>query len=119
MVAKAQPYGSSGEMRERITIQDQTATIDTDGSQTTAWANIATTPTVWARLSAKDSKEELIGGRSQAHRDWDVFIRYRSDLTTKMRIVWRGRYLSVKGIINPDERMRYTRLECSEMNLVG
>lgn len=116
--SRLKPYGSSGEMRERITIQDQTTAIDTDGSELTTWTNIASTPTMWARLEPDNVKSNLIGGRGQTKRNWNVYIRYRADLTNKMRLVCRGRSLLINGQLNPDERFRFLLLECEESNLV-
>ena len=105
-------------MREQIIIQDQTVVIDGDGSELTTWTNINIVSTVWARCEPDNVRNAIIAGRGQTRRNWNVFIRYRNDISNKMRLVWRGRYLLINGQLNPDERQRYLQLECEESNLV-
>ncbi|OXE37554.1 MAG: hypothetical protein CGW95_01160 [Phenylobacterium zucineum] len=111
-------YVLAGSLRERITIQDQNAAIDTDGSELTTWTDIATAPTVWARLEPDSVVEDIIGGRGQTRRKWVCTIRYRTDITTRMRVSWRGRVMNVIGIVNVGERRKYLTLELVETNLI-
>jgi len=112
-------YVLSGTLRERVTFQDQASTIDTDGSQLTVWEDLSTSSEVWARVEPDTVVEGIVGGRSQARRKWVVTVRHRTDITTKMRLLWRGRVMNIIGVSNPGERRKYLVLEVVETNLVS
>ncbi len=102
-----------GPRRERVTIQDQTQTIDAAGAITTSWAPIAGS-TVWARMSPASERTMVVAGRDEALVDWLCTIRHRSDVTTRMRVVWRGRIFDIQGFRNADERRQYLLIRLLE-----
>jgi SPP1 family predicted phage head-tail adaptor len=75
------------QMDRRITIQQATETRDDHAGVTHTWADVAT---VWARLdhpqTSNDEAQEA--GKQTVHRRTEFTIRYRSDVTEKMRVVY-------------------------------
>lgn len=107
----------SGTLRERITIQAATVSPDSVGEPIKTWANLATNPTVWASVGSRASGERFISGAEQlrAEVSHTVRIRYRADVTVKMRLQWRtSRYLYVENVVDPDGRKADLVLMCSE-----
>ncbi|HCX68353.1 MAG TPA: head-tail adaptor protein, partial [Rhodobiaceae bacterium] len=41
-------------------------------------------------------------------------IRYRSGITTEMRVLWNARVLNIRAVGNPDGRKRFLVLDCEE-----
>src|SRR5688500_2618492 len=95
----------SGLLRERVTIQSATTVQDANGEPIPTWANLATNPTVWASVLSKASGERFISGgeQVQASVSHTVRIRYRSDVTVLMRLIWRtNRTLQIENVVDPD-----------------
>lgn len=107
----------SGTLRERVTWQQNTPVQDNYGEPIESWANIGTNPTNWASVLSRASGERFITGAEQVQAEvtHTVRIRYRTDLTVKMRGVWRtNRYLYIENIIDPDGRKADLVVMCRE-----
>jgi len=110
----------SGTLRERVTIQSATLAQDSYGQPIPTWANLATNPTVWANVGSRASGERFITGgeQVQATVSHTVRIRYRTDVTVKMRLIWRtSRVLEIENVIDPDGRKSDLILMCSEVQI--
>ena len=101
-----------GKMNERITFQAANRTPDGGGGYTEAWANIPSTPTVWAEVVAKAGKEGLVSDRITATMVTLFIIRNRSDLNETMRVLWRGSFYNIRGVRREGHRPGYLTLEC-------
>lgn len=119
----ASPYAptpclTAGELDQRVRIESKSVTRDASlGSEVDTWAPIATTPDVWAKLT--DVREANRGGDESAVQDQRivqgrtaVLIRFRTDVTIGMRIVWPTRGRTLK-IVSKAETRRGTGLELS------
>lgn len=102
---------SIGELRDRLTIQQYTEGKDDYGGVTKTWATLAT---VWGRNLPKVGREVDDESRRVSVTEYIFKIRYRSDVTTLMRISWNSRTFDIKGIINPDGIRKYMHLICEE-----
>ena len=76
----------AGEMRDRVTIQQNTPSTNSQGGRTASWSTLAT---VWALVAAvAGGGEGLQAEAVTASLRYDVTIRYRADVTPKMRLSW-------------------------------
>lgn len=101
------------EMNEQVTIQAETRTANGQGGYTTSWANVATDPTVWARVIGLSGDEALQAGIQRAVQQWRVHIRLRTDVTPKHRLLWSGLTLNVKAAMpDPRQPRDFTLLIC-------
>ncbi|MBI5933259.1 MAG: head-tail adaptor protein [Chloroflexi bacterium] len=78
---------SIAELNTRITFQSPTITQGTDGAQVSAWANIASVPTVWSKW-VHDHGQEL--AQSESGRSVEratITVRYRSDIKPSYAIL--------------------------------
>lgn len=103
-----------GAMRERITLQSATRTLDAGGGAVVSWTPLAFAAHVWARIEPLSGGEALQAMRLQARVTHRVRLRWRDDVTAAMRLVWGTRVLNIRAVINPDERRRYLELLCEE-----
>lgn len=102
----------TGQLRERVTIQEQPSAADGGGGfgADGPWTAISTTPNVWARVEPLKGMEQLEAMRLETQVSHAVTIRHRSDVTTTNRLLWGSIELDIEAITNPDERKKFLRL---------
>lgn len=106
-----------GRLRTRITLQSSTPSQDAHGQPIDAWANLATNPTVWANIRTRGGGEQFIAGAEQVQAEikHTITIRYRSDVTPKMRALEGSRVLLIENVFDQSDRGRWLTLECREV----
>lgn len=84
----------AGELDERVVIESESLAQDSVGEVISTWATFAT---LWAKVRQVSGSERFDGGgdQVQALGFWEVTLRYRADITTQMRLRWRGRTMNV------------------------
>ena len=102
-----------GAMRERITINSQAQTVDAAGQISTTWTAGAT---VWARMKPMTAREVQLAGRDEGTRGYTMTIRYRTDITTNSRVVWRSRNFDVQGVLDRTEQRQFLEIDLFERN---
>jgi SPP1 family predicted phage head-tail adaptor len=101
-----------GKLRHRITIQQESETSDSMGGNTIMWNDVAT---VWASINPLSGKEYYDAEQVQSEVSHKIRIRYRSGITSDMRIDFKGRIFKiVSPPINWEERDREMMLMCRE-----
>lgn len=101
----------AGLLRHRVTIESPPTTQDSHGQVTGAWVPFVS---CWASISPLAGRE-LIAARSvESGVSHVVRIRYRSGITSGMRVNFDGRYFNIIAVRNLDERNRETVLDCEE-----
>lgn len=106
----------AGELRRRITLEQETRTSDGGGGSAQTWAPFATVYAKVAPLTGTEAGVASQVGSAVTHR---VEIRYRAGVTSKMRINYGGRILNVRAVLNIEERNRELHLMCEELKPVG
>lgn len=90
----------AGRLRHRVTIQSVTETRDTTtGAIATSWADVAT---VWAAVEPLSGREFLAAQANQAEVVARILIRYRDDVTAKMRVVAGSKVYNIRAVL-PDK----------------
>lgn len=103
---------SAGKYDKRITIQQKSVTRDTYGGETVAWVDVAT---VWAKEVATGGREFYSAQQLHAEMDHLFEIRYRTGITTTMRISWDSRYFDILAAPPTPGRKRDVQLVCKEV----
>jgi SPP1 family predicted phage head-tail adaptor len=101
---------SPSELKERITLQQQTLTPDGSAGFTKAWVDVAT---IWAKAWTVSSTEGVAGAQTTMIRVQKFAIRYRGVLRSSWRIKWGVRYFNITGI-DPDDKSEFIFLTCKE-----
>jgi SPP1 family predicted phage head-tail adaptor len=97
-----------GTLDQRVTFQSESVTTNARGGRdSTGWSDIATAPTVWARVERAQGAEEESADRVQNRYVLTVTIRNRDDLDERMRLNWRGRAYNIRSIEPYDHRAMY------------
>ena len=69
---------------------------------------------VAGRVQPITTREVLQGMQLESPVTHRVTIRYRTDVTAAMSVLWGSVRLNIRGVRNPDERKRYTELLCDQ-----
>ena len=104
----------TGKLRNRITIQYPNPTQDATNDPVVAWLDLAQ---VWADIRPVGGQERLQRQADQvvAQVDHRIKIRWRGDVTPKMRVKFGSRYFDIGTVDDPDGRKRELVLQCREV----
>jgi SPP1 family predicted phage head-tail adaptor len=69
---------------------------------------------VWASVNGVSAREYLLAGQQQVDISHRVKMRYLTGLTSKMRLLWRGRTLEIISILEHENRSIH-ELICQEV----
>lgn len=108
---------NAGELDRRITIQERTQTQDSaSGAYTYTWSNLAD---VWAKVIEETRPENVSGDVSMASRSANIFIRWRPDITSDMRVLYGER--TMKIVAGPAEvgRREWLKFSAVEFSTQG
>ncbi len=88
---------AASDLKEYITIQQQTVTDDGYGGQTVSWTDFAST---FAQVIPiyLTQREQEVGMQIDASASYRVNIRMRTDVTAAMRIVWKTHTLAIHSL---------------------
>lgn len=82
-----------GLLDRRITIQEKTEVVASNGQRTLTWATLLST---WSNPVEKDGQEKTENNNRSTKRMVNFRIRYRSNITNEMRVVWEGNYYKIE-----------------------
>lgn len=97
-----------GSMRHRITIQAPTEAIDANGQPVVTWTNYALNEP--ASVKPRGGTEYMRGKQLEANGIMWFVVRFRSDLTTLMRIVHEGLNYGITSIDAVEGGRRYLEI---------
>lgn len=102
----------TGELNKRVTIQQYVETADTFGELDRTWSNLVT---VWAKVKPISASETYSAQQTGMTVNHEVWIRYRTGIAPKMRVVYGSRTFEIDGVMNLDERGEFLILKCYEV----
>lgn len=98
----------TADLRHPVTILEPTEVSDGMGGVSVSWNVLAT---VWAELVV--SSAEFAGeGQRFARKLVKIRIRYRDDVTAKMRVQYEGELWDIRSLHDPDMRRQWLELDC-------
>jgi SPP1 family predicted phage head-tail adaptor len=103
----------AGELRHRISIEQNTPTRDTFGAEIPHWSVRCV---VWAQVETISGTEFVSQQQFGAALSHKVTIRHRKGLVPTMRVMWGDRTLEILAVLEDNLRKMIT-LMCSEMPL--
>lgn len=89
---------AAGKMDRRIKLQRAVEAQDGFGTPIKTWQDIASKPTVWAEVEPLGGRETFASQELLAEADSRFRVRYRTDITVEMRIVYQGDNYDIKSI---------------------
>jgi SPP1 family predicted phage head-tail adaptor len=85
----------AGNLNRRITIEQYTSALNAYGESLITWAPVTT---VWAQLRQAKGTENVEAAQLTAVSDKIFWIRYRTGLNEKMRVLYDSQYYDIKEI---------------------
>lgn len=90
---------ASGDLRHCVQLQEQQHTQDPDtGEDLVTWATVAMP---WAQIVPMSAREFVQSASNQSEVRGRIVIRYRGSVDASMRIVHRGKFYNIFGVM-PD-----------------
>lgn len=111
-----------GQLRQVLTLQRRTTSIDGEGSPSEGWTTVGT---VRAEVHPVGGRELDMAGQMELKLSHNVTVRYRPDLAATastatastghdMRALWGSRVLDIQLVEDPEGRRRRLQLLCLE-----
>jgi len=100
-----------GVLRHRVVFQTKTKQDDGYGGSQISWQDAFSAWALIEPLSARERFEAMSVQSGVSHR---VYIRYRADVNTEMRIKYGDRIFEIDGILDIGEQKKFLELLCSE-----
>lgn len=103
-----------GLARHEIEIHKRTLARNELGEQTDSWSRHATCAAVIAQTKAEERFSQ--GGKQIINTYSTRFeIRYRTDITTEMRVKWQSKVYRIESVRDPNERRYQTTIEAVQI----
>lgn len=104
---------AAGRLRHRVELQAPVHTQNpTTGEVVTTWTKKAD---VWAAVEPLSAREFIQSATTQSQITTRITIRYRQEIDATWRIVYRGKYYNIHGVLaDKDSGIEYITLPCSE-----
>lgn len=98
------PAVASGKLRHKVALQQRMETQNpTTGEMVTSWSTIAEP---WAEIVPMSAREFIAAQAEQSEVRGRITIRYRSGVDASMRVVYRGEYYMIHGVMRDAESGR-------------
>lgn len=101
----------AGTLKDRVTLQRYTADADPTWGITPGWTGIGE---LWADVTPTGGSEKPADQGVQTTVTHRISIRYRDDITTKDRMLYRGRVLELLSVIDVNGARRELLIEARE-----
>ncbi|SHH14607.1 phage head closure protein [Desulfosporosinus lacus] len=99
-----------GELRNRIEIQNYIRTPNEVGEEVKQWQTYIK---LWAKFETSLVKEQVQAGKNSESVVHEIVIRYRNDLDSTMRVVYKGNNYNINHVVNDQEQNIETHLFCT------
>lgn len=105
---------TAGMLRHIVAFQSPPSTPDGQGGYDGAWTPIATAAAVRGAITPLSGSERYFAGQLESPVTHRFVTRYRTDITTKDRMVYEGRVFQVRAILDIEERKRWLDIKLEE-----
>ncbi len=99
----------AGTLRQEVTITQESASADSQGGYGLSWTTVAS---VYGEVRDLSTRELLQAQQAENSAAVAIVIRWRSDVTAKMRATVGSVVYNIVGVRDPDGRSRQLILDC-------
>lgn len=103
-----------GRLKHRVELQQQIAGLDALGRQNRTGAEWTKVAKLWAEVLEVSGREAERARQIVADASHAVTIRYRDGVTNEQRLLFRGRVLEIRAVLDEDGTQRELLLLCGE-----
>ena len=110
----SRPCLATAELDKRVTLQERVQVLDETGGFSSTWTKVAD---LWAKIEPVSGMQVYRMAQTEAPITHKVTVRYRSGVTTKQRLLFKGRVLDIVEVLNPEEANVSLIMRCREGEL--
>lgn len=99
----------AGQLNCRVTLQSPVTGTDSIGQPVNGWQEIGP---VWASIRFLNGLESIKAGAQSSIAKASIRIRYRSDLTTAMRVLHGARIFEIVAVLPDEQKREHVDLVC-------
>lgn len=99
---------SASKMDKRIVIQAIGSAQDEFGAVVRTWIDVAQ---VWAHVYDTNSANSFVSDKQVSPVTTKMRIRWRDDITPAMRVVFRGRFYEITGVLDLSGKREFLELQ--------
>ncbi len=100
-----------GRLNARLRLETPADVADGQGGVSEGWVTVTG---LWGRVEPLRARPREEAGAAIAPVSHRVTIRHRDGIRQDMRFVFRGRFLMLRAVHDPDESRRYLICDCEE-----
>lgn len=100
---------NAGSLNRPVTIQYLTGGADALGQRVETWSTFAAT---WANIRFLNGVETAKAGIEQSIAKASIRIRYRTDITAAMRVVYHGITYQINAVLPDEAKREFVDLSC-------
>ncbi len=90
-------YLQAGDLDQYITLQARAAGVDSLGNANGAWGNVSGLVDIRAKVDTRPGQDFFAAGQDQATYPATFRVRYRTTITSAMRVLWRSQVFEIVG----------------------
>ncbi len=105
-----------GELNQRVRVDQPVVVQDALGEEIVTWQALCST---WAAMRNVPQREPFVADQFVSVVSTTFTLRYRTDVTAKMRLVSRGIVYEIDSAADPDGGLRFTELVCTVLERGG
>lgn len=105
---------SIGALRHRLDLEILQTTSDGAGGATLSWVK---QDELWAKIIPMQGNENMHNDRISSSVNYDIIVRYRTDIEPEMRLRKNTRIFHIQSVTNLGERNQWLMLKCQEREL--
>lgn len=99
-----------GELNKLVTITRGTVTTNAYGEEITTWGTLGQ---AWAAIRNVPQREPFAAEQFVSVVTTSFTLRYRTDVTAKMRVLCDGKTYEIDSAADPDGARRFIELQCT------
>ena len=103
----------AGKLRHRVTVEQFTSELDTDGEEVGGWMAVFDRP-ISAEIHPLSGRELMAADAAQSKVNTRIIVRFRTEFRASMRVLHRSTIYNIEAVIpDPDSGTRYATLMCT------
>lgn len=104
-----------GKLNRKIDIQQNTPAKDSTGQSIESWAGVTGKTSLWASVITTGGREFYAAQRLNVETSAVFKLRYKSGVTSLMRVKYSGRNFEIINVNDKDEKHEWLLLSCKEV----